>query len=113
MPNEKFTPGNWVALSGHKVWDESEKVINICQEEGAPYTQFSSDVCELVISHDNPDVVRANASLIAAAPEMYQLLQKFIPMDEDGNGSFVYEDGSECMGEDVNKLLAKARGEDV
>lgn len=75
---EKFTPGNWVALDGEKPWDKNEKVINICQEEGAQYTQYSSDVCELMISHDNPAVVRANASLIAASPKMYRMIKTLI-----------------------------------
>ena len=53
-----------------------------------------------------------NAHLIAAAPDMYKLLQKFLPMDEDGNGwDFQYIEGSEHLGEQVVKLLAKARGE--
>ena len=60
------------------------------------------------------DVVdkEADAHLIAAAPDMYKLLQQFLPRDEDGNGwDFIYDEGSEGMGEEVIKLLAKARGE--
>jgi len=53
----------------------------------------------------------ANVDLISQAPAMYKLLQKFLPMDEDGNGEFQYNDGSEELGEEVIKLLSKARGE--
>lgn len=53
-----------------------------------------------------------DAHLIAAAPAMYKLLEKFLPMDGDGNGwDFVYDEGSEHMGEEVIALLSKARGE--
>jgi hypothetical protein len=55
--------------------------------------------------------MKRTAHLIAAAPDMYELLLKFLPMDEDGNGPFEYNEGSEHYGEEVKALIAKARGE--
>lgn len=93
----KFTKGEWVA--------------NIEQQEviGHATNPYIADILDSGMGKDEVD---ANVHLIAAAPAMYKLLEKFLPMDEDGNGwDFQYNEGSEEMGQDVINLLAKARGE--
>ena len=108
---EKFTPGNWVALDGNKPWDENEKVINICQEEGATYTRHSSDVCELVVSHDKASVVSANAHLIAAAPNGFEL--GLLVMELCGQPNGISEQQSDLLYETALSFIKKARGENV
>ena len=81
-----------------------------------PHTVGPDDQCEVVFNEAGECIAeyvhsRDDAHLIAAAPKMYKLLQKFLPCDEDGNGVFLYNDGSEYLGDEVTKLLAEARGE--
>tara|TARA_R110001632_G_scaffold41831_1_gene105544 strand:+ start:763 stop:1044 length:282 start_codon:yes stop_codon:yes gene_type:complete len=91
--NTKFTKGEWcISFVGDATYIDSHTGLTIARVfdmEGSP--------------HD--------AHLIAAAPDMYALLLKFLPMDEDGNGPFEYNEGSEHYGEEVEALIAKARGE--
>ena len=102
----KFTKGRWVV--DYRGTTGTVKALVNAKADITP-TVATYRITPSIIKADGE--VKANAHLIAAAPDMYALLQKFLPMDEDGNGSFIYDDGSECMGEDVVKLLAKARGE--
>ena len=101
MNNEtKFTPGPWTA-------NESESVLGgnmlyISQDEGAPYTEYYSDVCQTHEGEDL-DVQKANARLIAAAPEMYNKLKSLAD-------SIVLEHGY-ASAKPIYELLAKARGE--
>lgn len=104
----KFTKGEWKWASG----DGTEK--DVCITTDKRNLSSTGNICELDVFFDGEFGVeqKANANLIAAAPAMYKLLQKFLPMDEDGNGwDFQYNEGSEEMGQDVINLLAKARGE--
>ena len=99
----KFTKGKWVV---NVVRDQFE----IIGHETNPYI---ADV--LCLDKGGAKAIveaKANAHLIASAPAMYKLLEKFLPMDGDGNGwDFVYDEGSEHMGEEVISMLSKARGE--
>ena len=62
---------------------------------------------------------RDNAHLIAAAPDMYEMLERFLPystFDIDGNetlhgGEFNWNEDDDPMIDELKKLLAKARGE--
>tara|TARA_R110000772_G_scaffold209058_1_gene319593 strand:+ start:688 stop:975 length:288 start_codon:yes stop_codon:yes gene_type:complete len=94
--NNKFTKGEWSVLGEVVIAEKGHKTIKpLCSLNGRM----------------SPEEDGANAHLIAAAPDMYALLLKFLPMDEDGNGPFEYNDGSEHYGKEVETLLAKARGE--
>ena len=72
MTDTKFTPGPWRADKlesfGHPVW-------HISQEDGAPYTPNYSDVC-MTCPGEKTAVQIANAHLIAAAPELYEALER-------------------------------------
>lgn len=92
MSETEFTKGPWVAKMNAAYFD-------IC----APYAQLNSGLDERVCIGVMPDQ-EANAHLIAAAPEMYEMLEKI----HEGiagvgeYGEFYY---------DAKDLLAKARGE--
>jgi len=77
MSNEtKWTPGPWVAYE-----NAEDKCFYVAQQDGAPYTPDYSDVCGLECrtwSGERPIVQRANAHLIAAAPEIYGALESII-----------------------------------
>ncbi len=95
----KFTKGPWVKCKRNE---------DLKGSDGYSVVVWGDGLSNGARSHERD----ANAYLIAAAPDMYKLLQKFLPMDEDGNGwDFQYNEGSEELGEEVIKLLSKARGE--
>ena len=98
--NTKFTKGEWIAVQ----MEDVNSIYNI------HYTAPDSEYSQASITLYNQDNA-ANAHLISAAPDMYELLKEFIPMDEDGNGEFQYNEGSEYLGKKVIELLTKARGE--
>lgn len=65
------------------------------------------------------DQSKANARLIAAAPEMYEMLRRFLPRvtyGENGEeifhgGDFEWYEDDDPMIDELKALLAKARGE--
>lgn len=66
MSNAKFTPGPW-----------SIKAIPDGSEPSRKYSQYivGPNVCDVFYTND---VGRANAHLIAAAPELYEALQAIL-----------------------------------
>lgn len=94
----KFTKGPWV---------KDRRGESLIGANSDPVCVWG---CGLSNAQKNDERV-ANSHLIASAPDMYKLLELFIPTDEDGNGNFTYDDGSEYLGEQVELILAKARGE--
>lgn len=85
----KFTKGKWSVgtgkLEGGVVDKENEL---ICDPSGGRFEEEA----------------KANAALIAAAPEMYWMLEKC--------RTALRECGMTCLSEDVFLLLKKARGEE-
>lgn len=53
----------------------------------------------------------ANAHLIAAAPEMYHMLNRVIQAQKDADNEIEHSDLLHFLYDDIEKLLAKARGE--
>ena len=109
MTDTKFTKGKWSTsyrkdsdgMYSQDVYDSNGKAICSCS-----WYQIDKGNGNTTTNRED------NAHLIAAAPAMYKLLQKFLPMDEDGNGwDFQYNEGSEELGVEVVKLLELARGE--
>lgn len=108
MSNPKFTPGPW------KIW--GDWAITDCTPAENRLAQFEQ-------IDQKPEQTSGNAFLIAAAPEMYELLCQMLPhCDHDEFGDEVYLDGVEYgdfhwedlddpMIDKLRKLLAKARGE--
>lgn len=92
MSEAKFTKGPWVVAMNSSFFD-------IGQKDAFGYNGIGERVC-IGVTAD----MEENAYLIAAAPEMYEMLEK-IHDSMAGNGEygeFFY---------DVKSLLAKARGE--
>ena len=105
--NEKFTQGEWMPFYPHELVSsdhitvESENGVFICSTEA-----FKSNLEEKT----------ANAHLIAAAPEMYRMLERLKPMIEDYDYDLFCERATGEWSEpeistEIEKLLAKARGQ--
>ena len=100
MSKEKFTDGEWYALGELVIADLGRKMIK-------PLGSLSG--------HISPEEDRANAHLIAAAPDMYREIQSDIDglkeaMEEYPKWSSHYN----ILESELNRkdeLLAKARGE--
>lgn len=75
MSNE-FTPGPWTFSE----WGQfGETRFYVAQQEGAPYTHNFSDVATLIaetVVSERIAIQRANARLIAAAPDLLAVLTK-------------------------------------
>lgn len=92
MSEAKFTKGPWVAIS-------NGSYFNIGPANEDSIVPVYPDVCIGVMHHDE-----ANAYLIAAAPEMYEMLEDFkdFAISQGWKRSIVTA---------AEEILAKARGE--
>ncbi len=124
MSETKFTPGPWgFSVDNTPFIDERSKCY-IHQQEGAPYTENYSDVAT-TCDGELIDIQIANAHLIAAAPEMYETIDKLstelLHMIRAENARLLQSvnstdtDSPDYLDEEsvylARKLLAKARGE--
>lgn len=106
----EHTPGPWYF---HEVEQFGDTRFYIAQQEGAPYTPNYSDVASLIaetVSGERVAIQRANAQLIAAAPEMAAAIAE--TLDTMSNGSEA--DMKERLAASYKLLLAaytKAVGE--
>ncbi len=99
MSDEKFTQGEWEvvhASSHHGYYVQDDNGVTVCDlyymSNGRHY------------HHQNKFDAKPNAHLIAAAPEMYRLLETI--------SDYYKLTGGECHHEsEIESLLAKARGE--
>ncbi|CAM0014510.1 hypothetical protein VPHK367G1_0075 [Vibrio phage K367 g1] len=87
MSKAKFAKGPWVVKDG----------VVVCTNRSDSYTRVAYAYSGHAIPYT--EEVLNNAHLIAAAPEMYELLE------------FISENPSETNVIEIRKLLAKARGE--
>lgn len=94
---EKFTPGPWVITSGANPKEKNIVAIGSGGPENG-HPRVAKTICEDFGDGCNPDI--ANAHLIAAAPEMYEMLQ-----------ALAYHAPNRTFEKQVQDLLAKARGE--
>lgn len=99
----KFTPAPWVVWgSDIGVVDRSDSQSNgmMLQVAYADMYNFGDDIGE------NNETGKANAHLIAAAPEMYEMLSYFIILvEKDSSEDFLYKFN------EIKELLSRARGE--
>lgn len=96
MTDTKFTPGPWVASD--EVHGKCGGIIHI---KDGKY----SEICTMWSSGlENEDEFLVNANLIAAAPDLYEALERMKIWCED-------EVGAELPCDSINAALAKARGE--
>ena len=86
----KFTKGNWYINDCGVHWNNPDlKHLEVC------YSEIGEVICDTVYTE-------ADANLIAAAPEMYELLEELLEVIPQSQ----YRDKGI-----IEKLLAKARGE--
>ncbi len=106
MEKTEFTPGPYSAvIEDHPSGDTGEWYTTFCIEaenEGKKRT-----FAQVFTFRDNEDEAEATAHLLAAAPEMYGLLdmiQIFLEVSGDENTRIAFLT-------QIRKVLAKARGE--
>lgn len=100
--NEKFTPAPWIYMDG----DSFEKDTVITTE--SRIDSCIVPICEMDVYFDGDlgAEQEANAALIAAAPEMYSMLDEISDGLLDAGGS-----GNYALAKRIEQLLAKARGD--
>jgi hypothetical protein len=100
---EKFTQGEWkieerqahckgFELYGFAILTETKRIC-MCQTDDP----------------ENIPQMRANAALIAAAPQMYSKLKTVLALCE---GGLLRKTRCDILGAEINQLLKKARGEE-
>ena len=95
---EKFTPGLWQSHKWRVIALRGEDVTYICDTANNKSTRTPEN--------------EANASLIAAAPEMYDFIKEQVSgMEHSSLSAFVYRRIHKCTKCEGEKLLVKARGE--
>lgn len=96
MTKPKFTPGPWFRVGRSVRWKKEQKEL--------PHRTLPNGlICSCKSAEDWPECdaeARANASLIAAAPEMYDFIELVKLTTNDIN---IYNE--------AEKILRKARGE--
>ena len=93
MSEAKFTKGEWIAFYPHEIHNSGH--VSVENEEGR-------QICISEVYKSNLDEGTANVRLIAAAPEMYDLLNS-IENDADRIPTFLWDK--------IQSVLAKARGD--
>lgn len=101
----KFTPGPWEV-----VWAKGVQIYAPCAKKIA---SVKLNVFDPTKSHSisNSDTLtrRANANLIAAAPEMYDVIDRLVPwLENDPNAD---SDEYCSFAKEMRRVLKKARGE--
>ena len=119
MSKEKFTRGPWFADWENNptffpfVWQENGyAVAKMC---GKPSAKLENTTIPVACLSDfaEPEKVLANAALIAAAPEMYDLLEHYLDLIQKANdGDAIAEQKIFEQAADIEKVLKKARGEE-
>lgn len=103
MCEDKFTKGVWFIEKGAN-WNDDCWAISVKRDyDDSIHHCFAEVVYKMEHEDSNPEL-EANAHLIAAAPEMYEILSAISDCIELGQ--------TEALNAfDIEKLLAKARGE--
>ena len=107
MSDKKFTPGPWVGFDG-KRWPKNNMMIDFDDSYSSCFVSVNNQdghsVAAIVSYDENISDVElfANAHLIAAAPEMYRMLDVLSRKLPDEMTAEYYE---------IIGLLSKARGE--
>lgn len=94
--NTKFTKGPWFA---EQTIERYDVFLDICAED-------SSVVSDVGVNGATEEQRRANAALIASAPELYEALEQIAALYIDDRSSAMHK--ALCI---ANKALKKARGE--
>ena len=100
MSEPKFTPGPWLVGRPHN--EDVPSAINGWNYYPIFYGNDEEQVCDIVYN-------KADANLIAAAPEMYHFIENLVNQIEE-NGLMQYENANWVLN-DAKELLREARGE--
>lgn len=107
MSEARFTKGPWVAIK-NQIGEWTVNCMSDYDDSSEDIGEFSSTVADMwnvtygKCKNKNP---KANAHLIACAPEMYEMLEMIADMPLDDAKHFLESDDA------ITKLLTKARGE--
>lgn len=99
MSEPKFTPGPWHVGHGH----ELETGMKGWEYYPVCWSKDDENVCDIVYN-------KADAHLIAAAPEMYNMLQSVLDECAICDPNFHYPGDCDLRGQ-IEAVLKKARGE--
>lgn len=106
MNKTEFTPGPYnAAIEDHSMCDTGEYYTMFCIE--AKQEGKKRVIAQLLSYNDNDDETEATTHLLAAAPDMYALLdmiQTFLTVAGDENTRIAFLT-------QIRQVLAKARGE--
>lgn len=107
MTEPKFTPGPYtVCIEDYECGDTGEYDTMFCidaEDDGKIIT-----IAQVVPIHYDEDKTTATTHLLAAAPEMYDMLAFILEFVENGGNEGEIR---ECYAEAIAKILRKARGE--
>lgn len=115
MSEEKFTKGPWFIKQSEEIrspysaTNVSSTRITILDAPGGQY-QSRHVIAQVAKGNGRGE---ANAALIAAAPEMYGILEHYLDLIQRANdGDAVSEQKIFEQSADIEKVLKKARGEE-
>lgn len=107
MSKAKHTPGPWVLIDGDRF--EDEKVITTQSR----INESMCCICEMDVDFDGPhgEEQEANASLIAAAPDLLEALQDMLDAFSKNGLGGEYDPGEVPAIDKAVAAIAKALGE--
>ena len=114
MSETNFTPGPWFIKQSEEIrspysTNVSSTRITILDTPGGQY-QSRHVIAQVAKGNGRGE---ANAALIAAAPEMYDLLEHYLGLIQKANdGDTVSEQKIFEQAADIEKVLKKARGDE-
>lgn len=106
---EKFTPGPWQVLE-----DETDK--DYVRVRGTSLGRKYKIANALIYpnrEYGSPEEARANAHLIASAPELYDFLKRIRSYVQDPHDGICRMEMTEEVRDVLGALLSRARGEGV
>ena len=114
MTEAKFTKGKWF-IEKDASWNDDCWAISVKRDyDDSVHHCFAEVTYKMEHEESNPEL-EANAHLIAAAPEMYEMLKKMqAVMYHLSNEQGLIDSKRDACRDDfstINGLLAKARGE--
>lgn len=108
---ERFTPGPWELFTGDGTTNWHTLVIRRREPKNG-IEQLPVDICACQNCLCDASEKPANASLIAASPEMYEFIKSLTSFGGQIALATLGEDGMKIYNEAM-RVLAKARGEDA
>lgn len=108
MSEFKGTPGPWHWNSDDGLWSEKNGEVLVASDDNKPYGMHSA----IIEHHYDPEIKKANKTLIEAAPELLEALRDLLIAAENIGGEHV--EGMTHLDETLQAAraaIAKALGE--